>query len=807
MKEQVSEISETGCNCSKTEVSDITSAVEEVVAITGRDKENVILILQEVQKKLNYLPSEALKHICKITDITPGQISGVATFYSQFRHIPSGKHTVRICSGTACHVKGAPLISDAFKRVLEIDDSRNASPDNLFSIEEVACLGCCTLAPVVQIDEKTYGHVKPTQVNEIISDFLLTSGKKTELKDNQTEGEFDAEVRIGLGSCCVAGGSKEILSEIMETREKYGLNISLKPVGCVGVCNQTPLLEIVTKDNVSSRYIKVTRNQVEEILLKHIRPGSLQKRLKRNLFDIVDTFLSDDKLHSQVNLDGAVREKYLNNFLSYQLHLATVNSGIVTPDSFDEYCLLGGFEALRKAIQRTPKDQIIDMVLQSGLRGRGGAGFPTGRKWKISSEAVGETKYVVCNGDEGDPGAFMDRMLLESFPYRVIEGMMIAAFATNAHEGIFYIRAEYPLAVSRVRNAIKHCYENKILGDNIFGSSFSFNIKIFEGAGAFVCGEETALIASLEGKRGTPHLRPPYPAVKGFRDQPTLVNNVETLSLVPWIVKYGANAFNTIGTEKSKGTKVFALAGKISKGGLIEVPMGITIRQIIENIGDGVADGRTFKAVQIGGPSGGCIPASEADTPVDFEELTKLGAMMGSGGMVVLDDTDCMVDMAKYFLTFTHKQSCGKCTFCRVGTKQMLNILTKLSEGKGTLADIDELEALCKSVKDGSLCGLGKTAPNPVLTGLMYFRDEYEAHTKGICPAGKCKDLIMYSITDKCTGCTKCSQECPVKAIPFTPYEKHTIHQTICTRCDNCRIVCPENAIDIINISDETQDK
>jgi NADH:ubiquinone oxidoreductase subunit F (NADH-binding) len=395
----------------------------------------------------------------------------------------------------------------------------------------------------------------------------------------------------------------------------------------------------------------------------------------------------------------------------------------------------------------------------------------------------------------------MDRMLLESFPYRVIEGMIIAGYATSAREGIFYIRAEYPLAVARIRIALKQCYENGILGTNINNSSFSFDISVFEGAGAFVCGEETALIASLEGKRGTPHLRPPYPAVKGYLGKPTLVNNVETLSLVPWIINNGASAFSSVGTEKSKGTKVFALAGKISKGGLIEVPMGTTIREIVEKIGDGVADGYTFKAVQIGGPSGGCIPASKADTAIDYEELTNMGAMMGSGGMVVLDNTDCMVDMAKYFLTFTHKQSCGKCTFCRVGTKQMLNILTSLSEGKATLDDLTALEELCKSVKEGSLCGLGKTSPNPVLTGLKYFREEYEEHTKGICRANKCQSLIKYNITDNCTGCTKCSQDCPVKAIPFKPYEKHEIDQLICTKCDNCRIICPEKAIEIININ------
>jgi NADH:ubiquinone oxidoreductase subunit F (NADH-binding)/NADH:ubiquinone oxidoreductase subunit E/NAD-dependent dihydropyrimidine dehydrogenase PreA subunit len=789
------------CECEQITPVDITSVVDEVVELTGRDPEKVILILQEVQKRLNWLPSEALKHICKVTDITPEQISGVSTFYSQFRHLPVGKHTIKICAGTACHVKGSPLISEAFKRVLKIDDVRNASPDNLFSIEEVACLGCCTLAPVVQIDGKTYGHVKPTQANEIIHDFLISGNHPVNTPESVINEDIDAEIRVGIGSCCVAGGSKEILAEIDNVKEKYNLNIRLKPVGCVGVCNQTPLMEIVTKENIHSRYTKVDKQQVEEILLKHVRPRSLNKRIKGSINDLVDTFLSEEKLSGQVNIPVELREKYLNNFLNHQVHISTKNSGVLSPESYEEYCLSGGFEALLKCIKESDQKSIIKIIVDSGLRGRGGAGFSTGEKWGISFLATGNPKYVICNGDEGDPGAFMDRMLLESFPYRVIEGMIIAGFATGANEGIFYIRAEYPLAVTRIRTAIKRCYENGVLGNNIYKSTFSFNVKIFEGAGAFVCGEETALISSLEGKRGTPHLRPPYPAVSGFRGQPTLVNNVETLSIVPWIITYGPEALHSIGTEKSKGTKVFALAGKISKGGLIEVPMGITIREIVENIGDGIVNGNTFKAVQIGGPSGGCIPASKADTPIDYEELKKLGAMMGSGGMVVLDNTDCMVDMAKYFLTFTHKQSCGKCTFCRIGTKHMLNIITDLTEGKATLEDINDLEKLCKYVRDGSLCGLGKTSPNPVLTGLKYFREEYEEHTRGICRANKCRDLIKYNVNDSCTGCTKCSQECPVKAIPFKPYEKHEIDQLICTKCDTCRIVCPENAIEIININ------
>lgn len=800
LKTEEKNIKSSECNCSQEQQPDIKAIVEEVVSRTGREKEKLIVILQEVQKKINYLPSDALKHICSITDITPGQISGVSTFYSQFRHLPSGQHIIKICAGTACHVKGSTLISDAFRRVLKIDATRNTSPDNLFSVEEVACLGCCTLAPVVQIDEKTYGHVKPVEAEDIIKDFLNHGKRSSSINHDEKINNSDSEVRIGIGSCCVAGGSKEILSEIISVREKFNLNLSLKPVGCVGVCNQTPLLEIVNGGK-SYRYTNVRKKEVEEILLKHIKPSKLKNRLTHSLFDLVDTFISDEKISSKINISDELREKYLNNFLDKQVHIATLNSGIMSPDSFDEYSLSGGFSALKYCIETLNKKTVIDVISASGLRGRGGAGFHTGRKWSIAESAAGEKKFVVCNGDEGDPGAFMDRMLLESFPFRVIEGMSIAGYATGSSEGIFYIRAEYPLAVTRVRAALEKCYTKGILGKNIFGSSFSFDIRIFEGAGAFVCGEETALIESLEGKRGAPHLRPPYPAVKGYHGLPTLVNNVETLSLVPWIINNGAEAFSSIGTGKSKGTKVFALAGKISKGGLIEVPMGITIREIVENIGNGVAPGRKFKAVQIGGPSGGCIPAEKADTPVDYEELMEMGAMMGSGGMVVLDDADCMVDMAKYFLTFTHKQSCGKCTFCRIGTKQMLDILTRLSEGKASMADIDELERLCMFVKNGSLCGLGKTSPNPVITGLKYFREEYEEHTRGICRAKRCNGLIMYGVNDKCTGCTKCSQECPVNAIEFLPYEKHSIDQLKCTKCDNCRIICPENAIEIINVN------
>ncbi|MCK4921811.1 MAG: 4Fe-4S binding protein, partial [Bacteroidales bacterium] len=453
-----------------------------------------------------------------------------------------------------------------------------------------------------------------------------------------------------------------------------------------------------------------------------------------------------------------------------------------------------GFRALAKCLRKDPK-WVINEIKESGIRGRGGAGFPTAQKWTIVAGEKSDKKYVICNGDEGDPGAFMDRMLLESYPYRIIEGMIIAAFSVGSDEGIFYIRAEYPLAVTRIQQAIQICYDEGYLGENILDSGFNFNISVYQGAGAFVCGEETALIASIEGKRGFPRIRPPFPAIKGLWGKPTLVNNTETLAQLGYILLRNARAFNTIGTEKSKGTKVFALAGKVARGGLIEVPMGMTIREVVEEIGGGVANGRKFKAVQVGGPSGGCIPASMSDTSIDFESLAEVGAMMGSGGMVVLDDKDCMVDIAKYFLSFTQNESCGKCTFCRIGTKRMLEIMEKITTGRGVEKDLEELESLAGWTKKGSLCGLGKTAPNPVLSTLKFFREEYEAHINGVCPSGKCQDMIRYDITDDCIGCTLCVQECPVDAIPFTPHEKHTIDMELCIKCDSCRQVCPVDAV------------
>ena len=571
--------------------------------------------------------------------------------------------------------------------------------------------------------------------------------------------------------------------------------MAIKPVSCVGACNQVPLIDVALPDGSIERYPNVKPEEIKEILLHHFKPASRLRRWKNALLNQIDMFHTDTTWDNILWKSEQERTGTINTFLSRQKRISTEGYGIISPLDIDEYMAHEGFAALEKAVTTMPRQAVIDTILQSGLRGRGGGGFPTGRKWSLVAATDKAEKYVICNGDEGDPGAFMDRILLESYPLRVIEGMIIAGYAVGARKGIFYIRAEYPQAVIRTRKAIELCREKGLLGKNLFGSDFSFDITIFEGAGAFVCGEETALIASIEGQRGFPRQRPPYPAVEGLFGCPTLINNVETLSQISYIIRHGAEAYRTIGTEKSPGTKVFALAGKVCHGGLIEVPMGTTLNQIIEDIGGGVEGGEKLKAVQTGGPSGGCIPAELCDAPVDFDALTRMGAIMGSGGMVVLSESSCMVDVARYFLSFTCQESCGKCTFCRVGIRRMLDILDRLCTGKGSMEDIDKLEELAISIKQMALCGLGKTAPNPVLSTLKYFREEYEEHVKGICRTGTCKEMVKLEITEECVGCTKCAKACPSDAIPYTPYARHQIEVEKCVLCGLCIDECSYNAI------------
>ncbi len=775
--------------------------VDTIIESKGGRDDMLIPILLAIQKEYNYLPEPALRRISEKTDISASSVIGVATFYTHFRMQPAGKHFVSVCTGTACHVKGAGRVLQTLNSHLDLKPERDTDRSGNFTVQQVACLGCCTLAPVVQIDGLTYGHVTPGQVPDMLDDFLESQkelGPNGSARKTIGEGTELGEIRVGLGSCCIAGGSDNVRQALEAALEHDGLALPVKHVGCVGMCHNTPLVEVNKPGEEARFYANVTTDAAETIVHSHFKPARFKDRILRSVQNLLEApfAVSQGDLLQRYSID--IREGPVGDFLNRQVRIATEFSGELSPLDFEEYQQLGGFQALRNSLLDSTPDRVIEKITASGLRGRGGAGFPTGKKMARVRASQGDQKYVICNGDEGDPGAFMDRMLLESYPFRIIEGMVISAFAVGASRGVLYIRAEYPLAVERITQALSQCYQRGILGANIMDSEFNFDLSIREGAGGFVCGEETALIQSLQGERGMPIIRPPYPAEQGLWDKPTSVNNVETFALIPWILNIGPEKFAAMGTNSSAGTKVFALAGKVKRGGLIEVPMGITIRQIVEEIGGGVMEGRSFKAVQVGGPSGGCIPAELADVPVDYESLSDAGAMMGSGGLLVMDDHDCMVDLARYFLSFTQDQSCGKCTFCRIGTKRMLEILERICSSEGVEKDLETLEQLAGDVKLGSICGLGRTAPNPVMTTLRYFRDDYEAHIQGRCPAKKCTGMIRYHIRDDCVGCTICAQNCPVAAIPVSPYQVHEIDQDLCIKCDTCRDVCPEDMVEIL---------
>lgn len=579
-------------------------------------------------------------------------------------------------------------------------------------------------------------------------------------------------IRVGLGSCGVASGGKKVFERLEQLILENKLDIHIESTGCIGMCYYEPIVDVIEEGRVVS-YGNVSEAAAEIIIEQHVLKGK----------EVEELIISTTEKPYEI--------------LNKQVRIALRNCGSIDPEKVQHYIDNDGYKALEKSVLKMKPEDIIEEVKASGLRGRGGAGFPTWFKWNATKDASGDKKYVVCNADEGDPGAFMDRSVLEGDPHSVLEGMIIAGFAIGASVGYIYCRAEYPLAIKRLEIAIKDARERNYLGKNILGTSFNFDIKIKKGAGAFVCGEETALIASLEGERGMPKLKPPFPAQSGYVNKPTNINNVETFSNVPWIILKGGSEFAKYGTEKSKGTKVFALAGKIKNGGLIEVPMGMKLREVIYEIGGGIKEDKKFKAVQMGGPSGGCIPEELLDTPVDYESISKTGAIMGSGGMIVMDETTCMVDMAKFFLDFTCKESCGKCIYCRIGTKRMLEIMERICSGKGSLEDISQLETLAVTVKEGSLCGLGQSAPNPVLTTLRYFKNEYISHVVDKkCPAKKCTALLSYSIDkDKCTGCTLCSRKCPVNAIHGSLKAAHEIIADNCIKCGNCLKVCRFSAV------------
>jgi len=595
-------------------------------------------------------------------------------------------------------------------------------------------------------------------------------------RKNERSGEGQMKtIKVGLGTCGVSAGADTTYEAVKHEIERQNLQVIVKETGCNGMCYREPLVEVIDEEDRSFLYGEVTPEKVRRIMSDHVARGlPVEEWVVRG--------------------NGPCED---DHFFDKQHRVVLRNCGVIDPNSIEEYIAAGGYEAIQTILNQYSPEQVIELITASGLRGRGGGGFLTGVKWDYCRKSGGKPKYVICNADEGDPGAFMDRSTLEGDPHSVLEGMMICGFAIGAEEGIVYVRAEYPKAVQRLRQAIRQALAKGFLGPSIFGSGISFSLRIKEGAGAFVCGEETALIASIEGKRGMPRIRPPFPAQSGLWGKPTNINNVETFANVPWILKHGPEAFSAMGTENSKGSKVFALAGKIRRGGLAEVPMGITINEIVYEIGGGIRGDGKFKAVQMGGPSGGCIPASMGDLRIDYQQINKTGAIMGSGGLVVIDETTCMVEMAKFFLSFTQEESCGKCTFCRIGTKRMLEVLERITDGKGREGDIEHLRQLALQIRNNTVCGLGQTAPNPVLTTLKYFPEEYEAHIRDKkCPAHSCPALLTYSIKeDACKGCGVCAKACPNDAIAGEKKQVHAIDSSLCIRCGKCFETCRFDAV------------
>ena len=733
------------------------SLMEGVLRQYQDDSTSLIMILQQAQAIYGYLPQEVIYHVAERTGNSPAKVMGVATFYSYFRLKPMGIYQIMLCDGTACHVNGSDRIRAAITQELGIHNGETTE-DGMFTLNEVACLGCCSLAPVMMINGDTYGNLTPEKTINILRQL------------RQRESGEGIRILVGQGSCGVSAGAGRV-AKVLAGHMTATDSFTVETTGCIGMCYLEPIVDIYEGEKLLHRLVKVTETDAL---------GIVEAVRKKDFSKLEAMFISDEDAR----------------FLKKQKRVALRHCGVVDPTSIDDYIKKDGYKAIDKALHMTP-EEVIEEVKVSGLAGRGGAGFPTWFKWNAARNAEGEHKHLICNADEGDPGAFMDRAVIESDPHSLIEGMLIGAYAIGASDMYVYIRAEYPLAVERLGNAIEQARSRGLLGENILGSGFSCDLNIKIGAGAFVCGEETALIESMEGKRGMPRLKPPFPAQSGYLNEPSNINNVETFANVAWIINNGGAAFAAMGTENSKGTKVFALTGKVQRGGLVEVPMGNSLRDVIFDIAGGIKNGRSYKAVQMGGPSGGCIPADLVDTPIDYKALSATGAIMGSGGMVVMDDSTCMVNIARFFLDFTARESCGKCVPCRIGTTRMMEILNRICDGQGQEGDIEMLEQLCVSIKDGSLCGLGQTAPNPVLTTIRYFRDEYEAHIRDKkCPAHECSALLKISIDPtKCKGCTLCARICPAHAVNGKPKEPHHIDTSICLKCGACMEKCRFGAI------------
>ncbi len=788
--------------------------IREIIGKWNNDPEYVIEMMQDIQERFRHISRTAIDEICKRTGRQKAHLYHIATFYKTLSLELKGETIIQVCMGTACHVKGSAKILDSFERVLGIGTG-GTTPDKKYSLQAVACLGACSIAPVVRIGDEVFGNVQAKDVEKLIEKAALAEKKeacvdkdlkqasrgkikpedleKITAREQKDAAGYKGMLMVCTGTGCVSAKGFDIRDRLMEIIRKKGLEKDFLVVGtgCNGFCAMGPII-VIQPERIF--YQKVQDKDLEEIV-DSLAEGKTVERL----------------LHKDP-VSGVVNEKMEEiGFFSKQQLIALRNKGLVDPENIDHYIARGGYGGLKKVLAEVSPEDVIKEVIASGIRGRGGGGFPTGVKWESGRRAAEERDeeiYVVCNADEGDPGAFMDRSIIETDPHSVIEGMLIGAYAVGAVNGYIYIRKEYPLAMERLKKAIDQCVDYGLLGDDILDSGFSFDIHIHRGAGAFVCGESSALMASMAGRAGEPRAKYVHNVEYGFRDKPTVLNNVETWANIPVIIDKGAEWFAAIGTGDvtgnpwggSSGTKVFSLVGDVNNTGLVEVPMGISLREIIEEIGGGIPDGREFKAVQTGGPSGGCIPGSKLDMPVDFDSLTEAGSMMGSGGMIVMDDKTCMVDVARYFIDFLMDESCGKCTACREGLHLMNNVLTRICNGEGKAGDIEELEKLCDTVRETSLCQLGGSAPNPVLSTLKYFREEYEQHIEEKkCAGGICKALINYTINaDNCTGCTLCAINCPVDAIAGEKKQVHVIDVDKCIKCGICLESCNFDAVEVI---------
>ena len=789
----------------------MTEAVDRVEQVLRRypaDHSNLIMILQDIQATLRYIPKEAVDHVARRLEIPRSQIYSVASFYKGLSLEERGEHQIDVCMGTACHVRGAGLLVDKLSHDLGVAPG-GTTADKKATLTTVNCVGACAMGPVVVIDGEYFGNMNVTRLPGTVKKRcsgggscrdavaereakvptrparLLQSTADLEKARAELAAEIPADaprILVCAGTGCIANGAMQVAerleAELAAQGAKVPVDLMIKKTGCHGFCEQGPL---VVMHPQGTFYTQVKPRHVAEIVEKTVLGGEV---VEKYLYQTPDT--------------GKYLEDYRRiPFYAGQKRNVLRNIGRIDPEDIGDGIARGGYAALARVLSGMTPGEVIDEVERSGLRGCGGGGFSTGRKWRSCVRAEGEKRYILCNGDEGDPGAFMDRSIMEGDPHAVLEGMLIGAYAIGAEEGFLYVRDEYPLAVSRLRTAIREAEDWGLLGDRILGTDFSFRIRISRGGGSFVCGESTALMQSLTGQVGEPRAKYVRSVERGLYDQPTVLNNVETLANIPLIIDRGADWFASTGTEKSKGTKAFALVGKVNNTGLVEVPMGTSLRTIIYDIGGGILGGRPFKAVQTGGPSGGCLPESKLDLPVDFDTLQAEGSMMGSGGMIVMDDATCMVDVARYFTTFLTEESCGKCAACRLGLEQLKGILERICEGKGEPEDIGLMEKLFNTLDGGSLCGLGKSAANPVRSTLKYFQAEYEAHIHDKrCPAGVCRELITYSvIAENCTGCLLCKKACPQGAISGEKKEPHVIDPELCDHCGMCRAVCKLDAI------------